>query len=310
VAALRDNAAAINDAPAATDRQESGAQPIFRARRPRGAARIGLMKPVVIVIHGINGSSEEMAPIAASLRPAYDVRAPDLLGHAGRVVPDGYTLEELAEDLVCWMDREKIARAYLLGYSLGGYLALYIARFYPERVRAVIGIIVKHVYDQASIDHIVYLANPARLSRPGNPRKGELERIHGVDKWEAVTNNTARLFQGFRKRLPLQIEYLKALRLPVLLLSGDQDPLVPVEQSKALARLLPNARLALFSGSAHPLRNVPLVPAMRAAKDFLAEVEHGTFKPGTPLEIASTLVSGGLKAADIALSIRPGRPKA
>ncbi len=267
------------------------------------------MKPTIVVIHGINGSSAEMAPVIAALGPKYDVRAPDLLGHAGREVPDGYTLEELAEDLVRWLDREKIDRAYLLGYSLGGYLALYLARFFPERVRAVIGIIVKHVYDAAAIDHIVYLANPERLSRPGNPRKGELEKIHGEDKWIAVTHNTARLFQGFRKRLPLQIEYLKALRLPVLLLAGDQDSLVPLENSKALAKLLPNARLGIFPGSAHPLRNVPLVPAIRAAKDFIAEVEQGTFKPGGTIDLAPKLVSGGIAQPDAAFSLRPGRPQ-
>lgn len=267
------------------------------------------MKPTIVVLHGVNGSSAEMAPVIRLLSPRFDVRAPDLLGHGGRDVPDGYTLEEMADDLVHWLDDERLGPAFLLGYSLGGYLALYLARFHPERVRGVIGIIVKHVYDEASLAHIAYLARPERIARPGNPRKQELEQIHGADKWIAVTSNTATLYRSFGRRLPLQIEDLKQIRAPVLLLSGEQDPLVTAQDSRDLAALLPNARLGLFPGTAHPLMKVPIVTAMQATKDFIGEVEDETFKPGPVLDLQPQLVTGGLIGRDIAATIRPLRKK-
>lgn len=263
------------------------------------------MKPTLVLLHGVNGTAAELAPLAKALNKL-DVRALDLLGHGGRDVPDGYTLEEMAEDVIRWLDAEGVGRAWFLGYSLGGYLALYIARHWPERVQGVIGIIVKHVFDPDAVAHITYLCQPARLSRPGNPRAGELARAHGVDNWVGVTNNTARLFQSFGERPPLADADFRAIRAPVLLIGSTMDPLVPEAHSRALAALLPNARLGIFPGTAHPLGNLPLATVMRAAKDFIAEVEQGTFRPGGTLNLTPRLVSEGTPAGQMPMTIRRG----
>jgi pimeloyl-ACP methyl ester carboxylesterase len=265
------------------------------------------MKPILVILHGVSGSAAEMAPLGVPLSAWFDVRTPNLLGHGGRPVPDGYTLEEMADDLVAWLDGEGIGPAYFLGYSLGGYLALYLARHHPDRVRAVAGIVVKHVFDETSVAHITYLADPERLARPGNPRKDELIAIHGERNWIQVTNNTARLFQGFGRRAPLSDADLQAIATPALLLSGDRDPLVPEGNSRALAKLLPNARLGLFPGPAHPLKVVPIGDVTRAIKSFLDEVEGGRFTPGPQLDLRSRLVTGGTLNADLKVTI--GRAK-
>lgn len=265
------------------------------------------MKPILVILHGVSGSADEMEPLARPLGAWFAVRMPNLLGHGGRPVPDGYTLEEMAADLIAWLDAEGIGRAYFLGYSLGGYLALYLARHYPERVQAVAGIVVKHAFDETSVGHITYLADPDRLARPGNPRKDELIAIHGDENWIRVTNNTARLFQGFGREAPLSDDEFQAIDAPVLLLSGDRDPLVPEADSRRLAELLPNARLGLFPGPAHPLKVVPILDVTRAVKSFLDEVEGGRFTAGGELDLTPKLVTGGVANSDLRVTI--GRAK-
>jgi pimeloyl-ACP methyl ester carboxylesterase len=265
------------------------------------------MKSILVILHGVSGSAGEMAPLAGPLSAWFDVRTPDLLGHGGRPVPDGYTLEQMADDLIAWLDGEGIGPAFFLGYSLGGYLALYLAHHHPDRVRAVAGIVVKHVFDETSVAHITYLADPERLARPGNPRKDELIAIHGEENWVQVTNNTARLFQGFGRKAPLSDGDLQAIAAPVLLLSGDCDPLVSESNSRLLAEFLPNARLGLFPGAAHPLKVVPILDVVRAIKSFIDEVEGARFEPGPELDLTPRLVSGGIPNADVKVTI--GRAK-
>jgi pimeloyl-ACP methyl ester carboxylesterase len=264
-------------------------------------------KTALVILHGVSGSGTEMAPLAGPLSAWFDVRVPNLLGHGGRPVPDGYTLEEMADDLVQWLDGEGIGRAYFLGYSLGGYLALFLARRHPQRVRGIAGIVVKHVFDEASVAHITYLADPERLARPGNPRKDELIAIHGEANWVNVTNNTARLFQRFGSDAPLSDDDLRAIETPVLLLSGDRDPLVPAADARALAELLPNARLGLFPGPAHPLKTVPTLDVVRAIKSFVDEVEGGRFTGGETLDLAPQLVTGGTGRPGIRVTIGKAR---
>lgn len=252
------------------------------------------MKPRLVILHGVSGSAGEMAPFVRALSNHFDITVPNLLGHGGRPVPDGYSLEEMAADLIESLDREEVGPAFFLGYSLGGYLALYLARHHPQRVLGVAGVVVKHVFDPDTVAHITYLADPERLARPGNARKDELIQVHGADNWIRVTNNTARLFQRFGKRPPLADAELEAITQPVILLSGDTDPLVPVSQIRSLAELLPHARLGIFPGAAHPLKNVPILAAVREIRRFVEEVIAETFVPGPERDLAGTLVTGGL----------------
>lgn len=257
------------------------------------------MKPGMVLLHGSNGSTSQMAGLADALRPRFEVTVPDLLGHGGRPVPGGYTLEEMADDLLGVLAGS--GPSYLLGYSLGGYLALYLARHHRHLVRGVICIAVKHVLDAKGVAHVVYLADPARLGRPGNPRKAEMELAHGADNWEQVTRNTQTLFQLMGEAPPLRDDDLRAIETPVLHLSGDLDSLVPLGEFRTFGALLPKARLGLWPGSAHPIRKVPLRDAVREINSFAAEVEADSFTPGPLRKLGPNLTVGGLASTSPSL---------
>lgn len=94
----------------------------------------------LLMLHGFTGSGKNWEPLAQNLSGVYCI-APDLLGH-GRTEapqdPDRYKMEQAAVDLVDLLDMLGLASVDLLGYSMGGRLALYVALTYPERVRRLI----------------------------------------------------------------------------------------------------------------------------------------------------------------------------
>ncbi len=258
---------------------------------------------MLVLLHGSNSSGPEMEPLARALRPHFPLRAPNLLGHGGRVVPDGYSLEDMSADLVAWLDAERIGRCDLIGYSVGGYVALHVARHHPDRVRAVATLAAKYVFDEAAVSHVVHLSTPERLARPESPRKAEMERAHGAANWEQVALNTCELFRRLGKKPPLDERDLSRITVPALIVSGDRDPLVPIAESRRMAELLPLARLAFFPGAAHPLAQVPIDQVARAFRTFIADVESGTFRPGPPIDLTRGLVSGGLPGLQARVSI-------
>lgn len=258
---------------------------------------------MLVLLHGSNASGPEMEPLARLLRPHFELRAPNLLGHGGRPVPDGYSLEEMSEDLVAWLDSERIGRCDLFGYSVGGYVALHAARRHPDRIRAFATLAAKYRFDESAVSHVVHLSQPARLARPEIGRKPEMERAHGAGNWEKVALNTCELFRRLGERPPLGEADLQRINVPALIVSGDRDPLVPAAESRRLAELLPFARLALFPGPAHPLKQVPLDQVVRAFRSFVGEVESGSFRPGPPIDLTQGLVSGGLPGTPARVSI-------
>jgi pimeloyl-ACP methyl ester carboxylesterase len=258
---------------------------------------------MLVLLHGSNASGPEMEPLARLLRPHFELRAPNLLGHGGRPVPDGYSLEEMSEDLIAWLDSERIGRCDLFGYSVGGYVALHAARRHPDRFRAFATLAAKYLFDESAVKHVVHLSQPARLARPEIGRKPEMERAHGARNWEKVALNTCELFRRLGERPPLSEADLTRINVPALIVSGDRDPLVSAEESRRLADLLPFARLALFPGPAHPLKEVPLDQVVRAFRSFIGEVESGGFRPGAPIDLTRGLVSGGLPGAPARISV-------
>ncbi|MBC8022406.1 MAG: alpha/beta fold hydrolase [Burkholderiales bacterium] len=226
----------------------------------------------MIFLHGANSAGAELAPLAEALRPYETVRTPDLMGHGGRPIPERIAMRDLADDLVAWMDAERIESDVLGGYSFGGTLALYVARHHPDRVRGVVALAAKHVFDAATLEHWTHLVTHERLARlqfPWGPRTAELARIHAPNTWQEVADANARIFASLREAPPLTEADLRAIRAPVMIVSSNLDQIVPWAETLALGKLIPASHIAMFHGPAHPLRAIPLAAIARTIGEWL-----------------------------------------
>jgi pimeloyl-ACP methyl ester carboxylesterase len=98
--------------------------------------------PDLVMLHGLGGNLAlwhlKMVP---ELQREYRVTTLDLRGHGySDFTEDGYTTQELAEDLRCLLDALGIEKTHLLGHSWGGDIALHFALLYPDRVMKIIAI--------------------------------------------------------------------------------------------------------------------------------------------------------------------------
>jgi pimeloyl-ACP methyl ester carboxylesterase len=87
-------------------------------------------------MHGLSANAHAFdGLVAAGLCPAFHVLSVDLRGRGESDAPaTGYTMKEHAEDIIGLMDALQIKKVIFAGHSFGGFLALYLAKFYPDRV--------------------------------------------------------------------------------------------------------------------------------------------------------------------------------
>ncbi|MET0271338.1 MAG: alpha/beta fold hydrolase [Sphingomonas sp.] len=231
------------------------------------------MADTLVLLHGANGSAEEMRPLAERMPAGITVFRPDWLGHGGRPAPDDdYGVDTIIADLELLLDAAGIGRCFLFGYSIGGYLALVLASRRPERARGVATLAARHVWHPHAVAHLVHLATPERLTRPGNPRAAELAAIHHPTDWTRVNAANRRLFASLQTEGALNDAAVRAIAAPGLVLNATADPLVPVAESHALAACFRTWRLGLFPGSAHPFRDAPLDDIATVLADFVRDV--------------------------------------
>ncbi|MEP0547703.1 MAG: 2-succinyl-6-hydroxy-2,4-cyclohexadiene-1-carboxylate synthase [Rhodothermales bacterium] len=91
--------------------------------------------PAVLLLHGFIGAADDWHAVAADLSDAFRCIAVDLPGHGEAVdLPDeAYTAEGTTATLMATLDALGVERCHVVGYSMGGRLALYLALRHPER---------------------------------------------------------------------------------------------------------------------------------------------------------------------------------
>lgn len=228
------------------------------------------MSTTLILLHGANGSAATLQPLSSLLTDDLDLLIPDWPGHGGRALQPQLDVPMIAIDVLRQMDARGSEQAVVFGYSLGGVVALYLARHFPDRILGVATLATKIVFDPGAVRHLLYLSELDRLARiPG--RVAALAERHQPNDWQAVMEMNRRMFVALGSTAPLTGYDLPAIGKPALVMSGTEDQLVGAQETREMARLLA-ATLLLFPGPAHPLEQVPLARVAQQLRDWLATI--------------------------------------
>ena len=200
-------------------------------------------------------------------------------------------MEALARLAIGVLDELEIEQADVLGYSFGGAVAQRLARRAPERVRRLVLAATTPGWGgvPGSLATLAQMSTPLRYySREyyeatigdlmgGRARHDdEFVRLHGErrrDHPPGVLGYTWQLaaLAGDPGSLP----WLHRIETPTLVVTGDDDPVMPVANSRLLAAKLPHARLLVLPGEGHLMLLDPDSGALPAIRAFLADGAWG-----------------------------------
>jgi pimeloyl-ACP methyl ester carboxylesterase len=228
------------------------------------------MEPIIL-IHGALGCGPQVAPLQALLSANRDVRVLELEGH-GQTPSElnQYSIERFAQNLRDFMAAEAIDRASLFGYSMGGYVALYVAAEQPEMVTSIVTLGTKLAWTPDSAARETSRLDPATIRAKVPKFADQLERRHtGAGGWELVLAKTASLMTQLGSRPIVDAALLGRIQHPVRLMVGDRDAVVSVDETIAAMRGMRRAELAVLPSTPHPLEQVrmPLIASM--VRDFI-----------------------------------------
>ena len=260
--------------PPGTSRAEVGdaGAPTTLAWRERAAAP---GDPTVLLLHGSPGRGEDLGRIAEALPPEVGMLVPDLPGHgASRPIPDDLGILATSAALESLLESRGLDRVHVLGWSLGGAVALELAHRAPERVASL---------------HLLGAMGVVEHELLGDPMLNAGLHALGVLAADAATwllphfgagDGLAGLRASMRSfadtdQVRLR-SVLEGLALPTRILHGARDPLVPVAAAKEHARLVPHAELEIWDDASHFL---PFTRPREVAHDlagWIARVEAGT----------------------------------
>lgn len=222
----------------------------------------------VLLIHGYPLNSQMWQPQIEGLADCARLIAPDLRGHGDSEPTDGvYTMELHARD--CYELLEKLAiheKVILCGLSMGGYIALAFYRIFPSRVAGMVLSSTRAVADspEAKInrDNSIRIAQEQGLRPIAEAMAKRLLSTQtiaskpqlAIDLMELMLNNSIQAvvgdLQGMKERLD-SLPILASIGVPVQIIHGLEDELVPLEEAAQMQALIPGALLSTVPDAAH-----------------------------------------------------------
>src|SRR5687768_6245802 len=103
----------------------------------------------LLLLHGAIGSSEQLKPLADNLSKDFHVHLFDFPGHGGKPLPAGFSIQFFAESVVEYLNKNNLLKVSVFGYSMGGYVAMYLAKHYPLLIDHVITLATKFEWNEA-----------------------------------------------------------------------------------------------------------------------------------------------------------------
>jgi 3-oxoadipate enol-lactonase len=234
--------------------------------------------PVVMLSHSLACSMAMWQPQLEVLESHFRVLRYDMRGHGKSEAPEGpYTLEQLAADVIGLLDALGLDSVYFVGLSIGGMIGQCLALDYPDRLRSV------SLCDTAPI--IPGEAKPLFEERMTRARDRGMEALvqETLDRWftqpyldqnppevDRIRNQIlATPLPGFIgcSHAILELDYVERLseiKLPTLIVVGEDDPGTPVEASQAMHQRIQHSKLVVLPSAAH-LSNIEQADAFNAA---------------------------------------------
>lgn len=238
-------------------------------------------------------------------------------GYPPSDVPDSdaaYSQDIANRDAIAVLDHLKIDRAHVVGLSMGGYTALQLTIHFPDRLRSAVPagagsgshasqratflqeaeVNSRAMEKAAKLDAEAMGLSPTRVQLLNKDPQGWRSFVD--DLAEHPPAGSARVLRNVQGKRPSLYELeteLKAVKVPVLLLVGDEDEPC-LDTNLFMKRIMPAAQLAILPGSGHGLNYEEPALFNQLVERFLSAVDLGSWRPRDPRSLPTGSAFGSM----------------
>jgi pimeloyl-ACP methyl ester carboxylesterase len=225
-----------------------------------------------LFLHGALASKSQFDGLLPLLPNTWNVKAINFSGHGGEMMnPLGYTFDVFANDILKHLEHHHIKKINLVGYSMGGYAALYFAKKHPEMIDKIATVNVKFKWDNDASEKEMAMLNAENMLLKVPGFANNLMLMHGLEMWKQVLKNTEQMMKDLMSKHVLLDEDFKHMNFPVILCVGDKDETSGVQETYQTSKLIPHASLAVLPSTPHPFEKVNLNLLTMLLTDFFKQ---------------------------------------
>lgn len=246
-----------------------------------------LDRPTLVFVHGLTGSSSAWIPYEEKFQAQYNLLTFDLRGHGKSTKHKGYTeytIEKFCDDLHALLAHLNIHQFILISHSFGTLVALQYLQKYGQIPQACLffspNYSAKKKALAGAVNALLFFA-PALSHLPLGKKTGkhiDYNLYRHTGDWNLrrmradILNTSFRVYAYcIRQAFTFSCEqFLSSIHIPTLIVHGRKDSIFPVENARAMSRMIPYAQLQIMEHDNHILVLNDLSGSIQAIEKFVA----------------------------------------
>lgn len=212
----------------------------------------------ILLLHGALGSKEQFGELEKIVADKFKTHSLSFSGH-GRIPSHhhAFTIQNFAHEVLDWMNEHYIKTIDIFGYSMGGYVALWLARFYPERVGKIFTLGTKLKWNQEEAEREIKMLNAEKIIEKVPAFAQALAERHGEHEWKSLMSKTALMMRDLAHTHLTEQDFIK-IENQILLGRGGKDTMVTFDETDYAHHLLKNSEFKIYENVAHAIEQVPV----------------------------------------------------
>lgn len=218
----------------------------------------------LILLHGALGSAAQISHISSLLEDQFNICSFDFPGHGQNPYDGKFSMDLFSDSILEYIQRNQITKPLVFGYSMGGYAALILERKHPGTFAGIVTLGTKFQWTPEIAEKETKMLDPELTLNKVPAFAAELENRHTRNDWRKLMLETATMLRGMGANPPLTDEDIGSIETPTLILLGDRDKMVRLEETIHAYRSFPNAQMGILPNTGHPIEkvNCPILKAM------------------------------------------------
>jgi len=211
----------------------------------------------LLLLHGALGASVDFEPFLAHFPADWEIHQLDFLNHGrGAFTDDPLSIPAFGGQLIEYLDVHQLTEVNIFGYSMGGYVASWLARREPERIRAIYTLGTKFIWTKESAATETAKLD-ARMLLTKVPAFAEnLQLKHKTIDWQLLLAQTATLMHGLGNHPALSLADYAHIQVPIMVARGELDKMVSQEDQLTVVGALKFGFSETLPETPHPLQQI------------------------------------------------------
>lgn len=227
------------------------------------------MKMSLLLLHGALGSSRQFETLQQLLSQTFNLHSFDFEGHGDGVRSERpYRIEFFAENVMNYLHDNSMEQVNIVGYSMGGYVALYCAKHYPHLIKSVLTLGTKFYWTADYARREVKKLQPSLIEEKVPAFAMELQKRHRNHDWKNVLQKTSEMMVSLGDTPVLTQDDVAEISSRLSFGIAEKDTTVSIEETERLARINPVSEMFVLPASYHALEKIRTNLLANVISDF------------------------------------------